>query len=65
MRIFTTSSVPYQNDLQLFWIHLFIGVSKSKPNFLPTSLNVCLLNEENLPDHGTMAPSKMDFVYQE
>src|SRR5574342_1401753 len=40
---------------------LFIGVIRLKPNFLPTSLSVCLLNEENLPDHGTIAPSSIDF----
>src|SRR5207245_11024519 len=59
---FTTSSVPYKMICNCFGFILFIGVSKSKPNFLPTSRSVCLLNEENLPDHGTMAPSKIDFV---
>ena len=41
---------------------MLIGVIKSKPNFFPTSRNVCRLNEENLPDHGTIAPSRIDFV---
>src|SRR5690242_13019420 len=45
-----------------FELILFIGVMRSKPYFLPTSRRVCLLNEENLPDHGTMAPSSIDFV---
>ena len=46
----------------MFWFYFFIGVIKSKPNFFPTALNACLLNEENLPLHGTIAPSKIDFV---
>src|SRR5690242_3502741 len=58
----TASSVPYKMTWSCFGVILLIGVIKSKPNFLPTSRNVCLLNDENLPDHGTMAPSSMDFV---
>ena len=37
-----------------------MGVIKSNPNFSPTVLNACLLNAENLPLQGTIAPSKID-----
>src|SRR3970282_677113 len=46
----TTSSGPYNMICICVGVILFIGVNKSKPNFFPTSLRVCLLNDENLPD---------------
>ena len=41
---------------------LFIDVIKSNPNFLPTERKACRLNEENLPLHGTIAPSRIDLL---
>ncbi len=45
-----------------FDLILFNGVIKSNPNFFPTERNACLLNDENLPLQGTIAPSRIDFV---
>ena len=49
----------------MFGFIFSIGVIKSNPNFSPTVLNACLLNAENLPLQGTIAPSKIDLDYQE
>ena len=56
------SSVPCNIILRCFDFIFSIGVIKSKPNFFPTDLNACFLNDENRPLHGTIAPSKIDLV---
>ncbi len=53
---------PCKIILRCFRDIFSIGVIKSKPNFLPTALNACFLNAENLPLQGTIAPSKMDLL---
>ena len=55
------SDVPFKIILRCFGFIFSIGVIRSNPNFSPTVLNACLLNAENLPLQGTIAPSKMDF----
>ena len=59
---FITSSVPYKITLICFDFIWFIGVIKLNLYFFPTTLNSCFLYDENLPLHGTIAPSKIDFV---
>src|SRR3989338_10256963 len=56
------SLVPCKIIRRCFGAIFSIGVIKSKPNFFPTALNACLLNAENLPLHGTIAPSKIDLL---
>src|SRR3989338_6675548 len=53
---------PYKIIRRCFGVIFSIVVIKSNPNFSPTALNACFLNAENLPLHGTIAPSKMDLL---